>query len=352
MSFAKKISFLLVYFVLPLPFIGLMLGGLWTLLPFYILFLATPLIDYCFQDVHNPDSEEEKRLKVDPYFSFIIRLYVPVQIIFLCLAVYEATHRDITTFEWIGFALSTGLVTGGAGITLAHELMHKNSFLSQWLSRTLLMMVCYGHFFIEHVRGHHMRVATPEDPASARFGESFYHFLPRTIKGSLLSAFRLEQHRLKQLPQNKRKFSQQFTWIIGGPCFLMLFFGWMGGMNAVLFFLVQSMTAICMLELVNYIEHYGLERRRLENGQYERVSPCHSWNAPHFLSNILLFHLQRHSDHHTYGARPYQILRHTKESPQLPSGYLGMMLLALIPPLWRLVMDKRVIAYRSQREVL
>ena len=351
MSWSKKISFLLIFFIIPLPFLGLLLGGWYTYLVFFLVFFAVPLVDYWVRDSANPDFTTEKILLHESYFRNIMLAYVPVQAVFLITCLYIASTVSLSWYEWVGFCLSAGLITGGAGITIAHEFMHKNAPFQQWMSKILLVMVCYGHFLIEHVRGHHVRVATLQDPASARLGESVYRFIPRSIGSSFISAWRLEQSRLKQKELSPFGIHNQFWWIIILPIMIALCCAWLGGYAAVLFFLGQSIVAVLSLELVNYIEHYGLIRQKLPNGQYERVSPCHSWNANHWLSNILLFHLQRHSDHHTYGARPYQILRHMEESPQLPSGYLGMMFLALFPPLWRAVMDKRALAYRNNQPV-
>lgn len=348
MHFFKKISFLLIFFLVPIPFIGFNQGNLASLLIFYLLFITVPIVDYWVRDSSNPNDSEEKQLLHSTYFDAITFIYVPVQILFLCTALYLIHHTQLSWIEWIGFALSIGLLTGGLGINIAHEFMHKNTPTKQLASKILLSMVCYGHFMIEHVRGHHLRVATPDDPASARLGESVYQFLPRTILGSFKSAVSIEKHRLKQKKLPLYSYHNQFWWIVLGPLSIMMLCYLLGGWGVVFFFLAQAITAIFMLELVNYIEHYGLQRQKLPNGHYERVSPCHSWNANHWLSNILLLHLQRHSDHHTYGARPYQILRHLEESPQLPSGYLGMMFVALIPPLWHAIMDKRVCIYQSK----
>lgn len=345
---AKKLSFLIIYLIIPLPFLGYLAGGLYNFLAFYILFAGVPLIDSLVRDSSNPDATQEKQLLGDPYFKLITFIYVPIQIIALIAALYIVSTHSLAWYEWLGFCMSIGLVTGGMGINLAHEFMHKNTFLEQLLSKSLLSMVCYGHFIIEHVRGHHLRVATPDDPASAKLGESLYQFLPRTIIGSFRSALHLETKRLGQKQYALYSYHNQFWWIILVPILISAACYLIGGLPTLCFFLLQSIVAILILELVNYIEHYGLERQKLANGQYERVSPCHSWNANHWLSNQLLFHLQRHSDHHTHGARPYQVLRHQEESPQLPSGYLGMMCLALFPPLWRAVMDKRAMNYKNQ----
>ncbi|MFA5960830.1 MAG: alkane 1-monooxygenase [Tatlockia sp.] len=346
MTLAKQLCFMLAYLLTLLPFIGFYWGGLGNFVTLAALFSIIPLIDWCFIDKSNPDETQEKKLLANPYFKWLTWLYVPLQCGMLFLAITLLKNTPLRWYEWLGFTISIGILTGGIGITLSHELMHKNSRLERLLSKALLCMVCYGHFFIEHVRGHHVHVATFEDPATARFGETVYQFIPRTISGSLKSAFLLESKRLKQKGLSVVSYRNQFWWIIIVPVLLATAIFQYAGWSALLFFILQSFTAILMLEVVNYIEHYGLERKKLANGEYERVTIQHSWNASHWLSNQLLFHLQRHSDHHAFGARPYQILRHVEESPQLPSGYLGMIILALMPPLWRRVMDKRARVYR------
>lgn len=348
MSDQKKLSFLLIYLLIPLPILGLMLGGWCNFLPILIIFTVVPLVDAFVKDTNNPSIDEEKKLVHTHYFKYVIYFYVPVQIALISYGIYSVCNYHLRWNEWLGFSTSIGLICGGAGINLAHEMMHKNNPVQQFLSKILLVSVCYGHFIIEHVKGHHVRVATPEDPATAQLGESLYHFVPKTLIGSFKSAFRLETSRLIRQNYSLWSIKNYFWWIITAPILIAIACFLYGGLNALVFFLYQSFIAIMTLEIVNYIEHYGLERKKLANGQYEKVTPYHSWNANHWLSNVLLFHLQRHSDHHTYGARPYQILRHMEQSPQLPSGYIGMLVLALIPPLWRAVMDKRVLTYREQ----
>ncbi|AWN74666.1 alkane 1-monooxygenase [Legionella anisa] len=348
MKRSKKLCFMLAYLLVILPFIGFYFGDFYTFLPFFILFTLIPLIDTWLVDPVNPESTQEHILLKDRYFKLLTWMYVPLQYCFLILATYLLVHFPLTATEFIGFSLSIGLLTGGIGITLAHELMHKNSMTDQMLSKLLLVSVCYGHFFIEHVRGHHVHVATPKDPATSRLGEGLYQFLPRTIIGSFRSAVNIEYKRLNRLGFSWFHLKNQFWWIISMPIILAMALFYYGGWSALLFFILQSLTAIILLEVINYIEHYGLERKKLASGSYEKVSDKHSWNASHWLSNMLLFQLQRHSDHHVHGARPYQLLRHINSSPQLPSGYLGMIILALCPPLWRKVMDKRVLANRSK----
>lgn len=350
MKHVNKYSFLIFYCLVPLPYIGFRLGGWLTFLIFLLLFTLVPLIDAFIVDSYNANHSQEKILVKNSFYKLIIYAYVPIQLILVGSGIYLVSNYELKWYEWLGFTMSTGLLTGGAGINLAHEMMHKRSRLQHFFSKVLLTSICYGHFFIEHVKGHHVRVATPEDPATAQLGESLYHFIPKTVGGSFVSAWQLERKRLEKNKYPIWSRHNQFWVFLLVPLTIATIAFLYGGLNALLFFILQSIFGFINLEIVNYIEHYGLERKKLPNGMYEKVTPLHAWNANHWISNMILFHLQRHSDHHTYSARPYQILRHMEQSPQLPSGYLGMMVLALIPPLWRAVMDKKVLAYRKKLE--
>jgi alkane 1-monooxygenase len=212
-----------------------------------------------------------------------------------------------------------------------------------------LMTVCYMHFFIEHNRGHHVRVATPDDPATSRFGETFYSFWWRSVKDGFLSAIHLEEERLQKKGVPFWSFQNQMIQFVLVPILFVgvftLVFSFIQNRltwEVPLFFFVQGFFAFSLLELVNYIEHYGMSRKQLPNGRYEKVTPLHSWNASHIVSNFLLFQLQRHSDHHAFAYKRYQVLNHYDESPQLPQGYSAMIILALFPPLWFKVMDRRL----------
>jgi alkane 1-monooxygenase len=236
----------------------------------------------------------------------------------------------------------------GIGINTAHELGHKKESHERWLAKIALAQSFYGHFYIEHNRGHHVRVATPEDPASSRVGETFYAFWPRTVVGSLRSAWGLEKRRITR----RRK----HAWTLGNDvlnAWLMSAVLW-GTLVAVFgpgilpFLVIQAVIGFSLLEVVNYLEHYGMLRQRTGadgTGRYERVDPSHSWNSNNIATNVLLYHLQRHSDHHANPTRRYQTLRDFEESPVLPTGYAGLIILALVPPLWFAVMDARVLRH-------
>jgi len=310
-----------------------------------LVFGVFPVLDYAIGlDATNPPDSVLKWLEQDRYYRWCTYLFIPVQYAGLVFACWLWSSGDLTTPESVGLALTMGVV-GGIGINTAHELGHKRDSLERWLSRVALAQTGYGHFFIEHNRGHHVRVATPEDPASARLGESFWGFLPRTVKGSLASAWGIECARLDRLGKSHWSLRNDIlnAWAMTAGLFAALVIGF--GPVVLPFLLLQAVLGFSLLEVVNYLEHYGLLRQKKEDGRYERCRPEHSWNSNNVASNVLLYHLQRHSDHHANPTRRYQALRHVDEAPQLPTGYAGMIVLAWIPPLWRRTMDHRLLEH-------
>jgi alkane 1-monooxygenase len=314
---------------------------------FLITFLIIPVLDWVAgRDESNAAPGQAAQLEQSQFFRAILYLYAPIHLGLIVWGAWVVTHGDLAPAQNLGLMLSVGIVTGAQGITIAHELGHKQSAADRWLARMLLVTVNYGHFTIEHNRGHHLRVATPEDPATARYGEGFWRFLPRTVIGSYRSAWELERERLQRLGLAVTSWRNQMLWFSALPIFIGGALGLALGPLATVFFFAQSAMAITLLETVNYVEHYGLTRNKLADGRYERVDVRHSWDADNLLTNCFLIHLQRHADHHTHPARPYQALRHLDESPKLPAGYAGMIPLAVIPPLWFAVMNPRVDALR------
>jgi alkane 1-monooxygenase len=307
-------------------------------------FLAWGLVELTGWDAANPPDSVIKWLEQDRYYRWCTYAYIPIQYAGLLLACWLWSSGKLSTFDDIGLALTMGMVSGVA-INTAHELGHKRAANERWLSKVALAQSAYGHFFIEHNRGHHVRVATPEDPASSRLGESFWEFLPRTVSGSLKSAWELEHERAERTgkrfwsPGNDILNAWAMTVVLFGA--LTAVFGWV----VLPYLLIQAVLGFCLLEVVNYLEHYGLLRGKREDGRFERTAPEHSWNSNNVASNVLLYHLQRHSDHHANPMRRYQALRHFDEAPQLPTGYAGMIVAAVIPPLWRRVMDRRLLEH-------
>jgi alkane 1-monooxygenase len=307
-------------------------------------FSVVPLLDAVVgQDSENPPDSVIKWLEQDRYYRWCTYAFIPLQYAGLVAGCALWASGDLSLLDSIGLA-STLAIVGGVAINTAHELGHKRESIEKWLSKVALAQTAYGHFFIEHNRGHHVHVATPEDPASSRLGESFYRFLPRTVAGSVRSAWALERERLQRV--GKPTFTVHNDVLNAWAMTAVVF----GGLTAVfgigvLPFLLLQALGFALLEVVNYLEHYGLLRQKREDGRYERCLPEHSWNSNNVASNVLLYHLQRHSDHHAHPLRRYQALRHFEEAPELPSGYATMILLALIPPIWRRVMEPRVIAH-------
>lgn len=320
--------------------------GQWLYLLFApaIIHIAIPVLDLTFgEDYSNPPESAIEGLNNDFFYRVLVWLYVPFQLIGTVYGTWLAVSQSLDWYTYIALVLTVGS-TNGIGIGTAHELGHKQELLDRWLSKIALAPSMYGHFFVEHNRGHHKRVATPEDPASARMGEGFWAFLPRTVMGSFISAWDLECERLKRngkgvwTIQNENLQAWSLTIFLYGA--LMIWLGW----SALFFLVLQGIYAASMLEVVNYVEHYGLLRLK-ENGTYVRCAPEHSWNSNHIVGNILLYHLQRHSDHHAHPTRRYQALRHFGEAPQLPGGYASMITIAYFPPLWFALMDKRVVRH-------
>ncbi|HEM7849739.1 alkane 1-monooxygenase [Burkholderia multivorans] len=308
-------------------------------------FGVIPILDTLIgDDRDNPPEDVVPHLERERYYRLIVYLATLVEYVafFMCVRIV-GTHA-LAWYDYVGFALSLGAATG-ISINTAHELGHKTNRFERWLAKITLAPVAYGHFFVEHNRGHHVRVATAEDPASARYGESFWAFLPRTVVGSVRSAWRLERTRLARLGRspwtwrNEVLHAWAMTVVVWGIAIAI------GGVVVIPFLVIQAVYGASLLEVVNYVEHYGLGRRRLPDGRYERCTPQHSWNSNHVVTNLFLYQLQRHADHHANPTRSYQALRHFDDAPQLPAGYATMILLAYVPPLWYRVMNPRVVAH-------
>ncbi|WP_433603394.1 alkane 1-monooxygenase [Nocardia sp. CA-135953] len=316
----------------------------WWIGPIIVL-VVIPLLDWAIgTDGSNPRDEDYESLSNDRFYRWCTYLFLPLQFIGLLIAGYLWARPALSISDKLGLAVTLGFVSG-IGINAAHELGHRVEHLERWLAKIALAQSGYGHFFVEHNRGHHVRVATPEDPASARFGESLWEFLPRTMLGGFRSALVLERERLSR--KGKRWFCSDNNllqaWSMSVALFgtLIVLFGPV----VIPFLALQALIGAGLLETVNYVEHYGLLRPRGRNGNYARCSPRDSWNSDRLVTNIFLFHLQRHSDHHANPGRRYQTLRSSEEAPQLPAGYASMILLAAVPPIWRAVMDHRVLAH-------
>lgn len=316
----------------------------WLLLPFLVNYGIVPLLDWVIgEDKTNPPAEVLMQLDQDPYYRRLTFATVPLHFITLFGAAWYTGTQDLTLSGVLAIALVTGL-TSGLAINTGHELGHKNTRFEKNLAKIVLAVPAYGHFTIDHNRGHHRDVSTPEDHASARMGESIYRFALREIPGSIRSAWGIERERLTRRgkpvwhPNNQILQSYALSAMIAA-LFIALF-GWI----MLPFLLIHHVAAYWQLTSANYVEHYGLLRQRDENGRYERCEPHHSWNSNFAVSNLVIFHLQRHSDHHTHPLRRYQALQHYDELPTLPFGYFAAFVLAYVPALWFRVMDKHLLA--------
>lgn len=345
----KKLKFFYAFEVPALVILGYYLGGWWNFLAIGFAFIILPLIDQLIGiDTSNVGSEEAKVIGDKFYYRFVTYIWTYVQLAMIFWGAYVVSLGTLTLwYEWIGFIISFSLVTGGIGITVAHELGHKKSALEKFYSKSLLMTVSYMHFYIEHNRGHHVQVATLEDPATSRKNESFYFFWLRSVFVGYFHAWQLETESLNRKGHSAFSLKNQMIWFAILPilfcAFLTFIFSPSGSLNwqIPLFFFSQSLFAFTLLELVNYVEHYGI-LRKIKNERYERVNPLHSWNSSHVISNFFLFQLQRHSDHHANAIKRYQVLNHYDDSPQLPFGYPTMIIIALLPPLWFHMMNPRL----------
>ena len=323
-----------------------------------LLYVLLPVLDWRFGvDGENAPDEVMAALENDKYYRYCTYAFIPFQYLSLVVGAYLFTASDLSWlgfdgglgwFGKIGLAFSVGAL-GGVGINTAHEMGHKKESLERWLAKITLAQTFYGHFYIEHNRGHHVRVATPEDPASSRLGQTFWEFLSRTVWGSLKSSWELEAQRLRRLgrsPWDPRTYWQNDvlnSWAMSIVLFGVLIAVF--GPAVIVFLVIQAVYGFSLLESVNYMEHYGLLRQKTQSGRYERCAPKHSWNSDHLVTNLFLYHLQRHSDHHANPTRRYQTLRSMEGAPNLPTGYASLIGVTYVPALWRRLMDHRVLEH-------
>ncbi len=339
----KALKYLLVFTIPITVYISFTNTGWLTFLPLIYTFGVVPLSDFFLKiDASNFDKEQEEIEKNNKLYSLILYATVPTQILFLIWFLFAVQDPFLTTIEYIGRISAMGIMCGVVGINVGHELGHRLSRTEQLLGEILLLTSLETHFLPYHNAGHHFNVATPNDAATARKNEPVYLFWFRSQIMSYIQAWQLENKRM--MNSERPWFHLQNRMLIYTICHLLLlfsiytFFGLIGLSS----FFAAAVLGILLLETVNYIEHYGLLRTKNKHGRYERVKHTHSWNSNHVIGKLVLFNLSRHSDHHYNGSKHYQILKSLPESPQMPTGYPGMMLLSLIPPLWFRLMNKKL----------
>lgn len=348
-SLSRALPFWLSLTLIPLAWIGALYGG-WTvaLLPLATWYLFSGLDAVLGLNTENADPNiGEEHLTA---YSLITKIWIPLQFLTLFgLLYYVPRAEHLGTLETIVLFFGVGVITGTVGINYSHELMHQKNKFERWLGDILLSMVLYSHFRTEHLLVHHRYVGTPRDAVTARYNEGFYRYFPRVLREGVRSAFKAEKEMLarKDLPWSDTSNPFFRYWALQAAMLLLALIvgGWMG----LALFLWQAFAAVWQLELVNYVEHYGLTRKHLSDGKYEHVMPHHSWNAAHKASNWLLINLQRHSDHHYKPDRRFPLLQNydAAQAPQLPYGYPLMTMAAMVPPLWRKKMNPRVRKWRE-----
>jgi len=349
--FRNAVPFWMSLLLVPVAVIGALYGG-WTviLLPIVTWYFFSILDAFLGLNTENADlNTDEGQLS---WYKAITLIWAPIQFALLFWMIWYVTgpgDAHLSALETIVLFFGVGVITGTVGINYSHELMHQKDRGERFLGDALLSMVLYSHFRSEHLRVHHLYVGIPRDPVTARYNEGFHRFFPRVLKGSLLSAFKAEKAMLarKGKPWTDAKNPFWRYWTL--QAFMLLLAALVGGWIGLLLFLWQAGVAIWQLELVNYVEHYALTRKHLGGGKYEHVKPHHSWNAAHKASNWLLINLQRHSDHHYKPDRRFPLLQNydADEAPQLPYGYPIMTMAAMVPPIWRKVMNPRVKRWRE-----
>ncbi|NUH65329.1 alkane 1-monooxygenase [Sulfitobacter sp. S0837] len=346
---SRALPFWMSLLLVPLAWFCATQGG-WTiaLLPLVTWYLFSMLDAVLGLNLDNADLEATE---ADLYWYRLVTLiWAPLQFVTVFGLIYYATRAEhLDTAERIFLFFGVGVITGTIGINYSHELMHQRNKTERFLADFLLGMVMYSHFRSEHLLVHHRHIGTPRDPVTARYNEGFHRFYPRVLLESLTSAFRAEKNMLarKRLPWTDPNNPFFKYWALQATFLLLALL--LGGWSGLGLFLIQAGVAIWQLELVNYIEHYGLTRKHLGGGKYEHVQPRHSWNASHKASNWLLINLQRHSDHHYKPDRRFPVLQTygAEDAPQLPYGYPVMTMAAMVPPLWRRIMNPRVREWRK-----
>lgn len=335
----RFLKYLLVYSLPVLVYFSFYNRGVITFAPLLYVFVIIPLVELLFKpDKANLTAAEEEMVSKDKGYDLMVYLIVPVLFFMAYHFCITVTDSDLETYEVIGRITGMGMLLGTLGINVGHELGHRKEPYERFMAKLLLMSSFYMHFYIEHNRGHHKNVSTPEDPASSRLGEVIWFFWIRSILFSYMSAWQLEFERMKKADKSVFSSSNQmiqFTIIqIGFAVLIATIFSPL----VLVYYLIAATMGILLLETVNYIEHYGLQRKKLDHDRYERVLPHHSWNSNHPVGRMMLFELSRHSDHHYIASRKYQVLKDFDDAPPMPTGYPGMMVLALIPPLWFAIM--------------
>ncbi|MFN6373816.1 MAG: alkane 1-monooxygenase [Chitinophagia bacterium] len=343
----RHLKFLLPFSLFVLAYLAFTQKGWLIASPVIYAFGFIPLVELLIPlSKENMSEAEEKIAKEDRLYDWWLYIIVPLQYAALACFLFSMQDQGLTAWEKAGRIASMGLLCAAFGINVGHELGHRRLLYERNLAKALLLTSLYMHFYIEHNKGHHKNVSTKEDPSSARKWEPIYLFYFRTVIFGYISAWKIAADDQKKKGKPVLHFSNQMIQFQLLQILFVLLVQYVFGTEIMLSFLAAASIGFLLLETVNYIEHYGLERKNTDEG-YERAMPEHSWNSSHILGRLMLFELSRHSDHHYLASRKYQVLRHHDEAPQMPTGYPGMMILSLVPPLWFSVMHKRMNAFQK-----
>jgi len=339
----RRLKYLLVYLLPFSVYLSFQRTGLLTLLPVFTVFVLVPLLELFLPADHsNLEKEAYQQEKNSRLYDWILYLAVPVQVGMLVYFLFTIEQTPYPSLTFFGRTLAMGLLCGVLGINIGHELGHRSERIDQFLGEILLLSSLNTHFLPYHNEGHHREVATPKDPATAKRGQSLFSFWVTSHFGSYAKAWKIENKRMKRQGKVPLSLSNRMVaYTLANVILLgviLYFFSW----KVLLAFVLAAIIGILLLETVNYIEHYGLLRQRTASGRYERVRHVHSWNSDHQIGRLMLFNLSRHSDHHYKASKKYQVLDSLPDSPQMPTGYPGMMVLALLQPLWFRVMDRKL----------
>ena len=336
-------KYLMAYSIPLTALIGLYLGGYWLFTTPIYIFVIIPAVEFILTH-YGIDELETRRAEKGIHWLFDIMLYLNIPIVFglLIYSLTKIASHEFLSIEFLGSLLSLGLVIVSNGINVAHELCHRTKTFERFLGKFLLIPSLYMHFYLEHNYGHHLKVATKEDPVTAKYNEPVYSFWISAIKGELLGAIKIQKNRLSRKNISFFSIYNDMFWYAVIQFFYLFLILVLFNLKGLIFSLLAALFSILMFESVNYIEHYGLLRKKLSSGRYERVQERHSWNSNHILGRIVLYELTRHSDHHRIAETEYQNLKSINNSPQLPFGYPTSILLSFVPVLWFKIMNPRV----------
>lgn len=338
----KDLKYLMSYSIAIIAFLGISLGGIYNYLAVIYTFIFIPLLEIIVKRSNEKYTENEisNRL-LDPFFDILLYLNIPLVFSIFFFSLNKLTLASSIS-DLIGIILSTSIVMATNGINVGHELGHRKSIFSRTCSKLLYLPCQYMHFYIEHNYGHHINVATPEDPATAKYKQNIYSFWVTSVFRTYLSAWKIQ---FKLLKISKRGFlsikNDMIFYTLFQFIFLFIIYSYFG-LYITLLSIIMSIISFLFLETINYVEHYGLLRKKDSNGRYERVKPHHSWNSNHTIGRIVLYELTRHSDHHFKSSKKYQVLESLEDCPHLPYGYPTSILLSLIPPIWFKIMNPLV----------